>query len=132
MKTREQAEQRAFELFPIGDFPFREDVENQLILRETFLQCWDEMQEYNQKELLCEMMRKDEEGGVYNDIISHALRKGSKGVIMPKCVRLGELNKKNQLREAAENGSIEKLKNDYLRGEYELDEFVERLKEALK
>ena len=44
MKTREQAEERAMELFPIEDFPFKEDAERQEELRKAFLQCWDEMQ----------------------------------------------------------------------------------------
>jgi len=49
------------ELFPIDDFPFREDAERQEELRKAFLQCWEEMQqekkcgfcvEPKQKELL--------------------------------------------------------------------------------
>ena len=32
------------ELFPIEDFPFKEDAERQEELRKAFLQCWDEMQ----------------------------------------------------------------------------------------
>jgi hypothetical protein len=44
MKTRKEAEARSMELFPIDDFPFREDVERQEELRKAFLQCWEEMQ----------------------------------------------------------------------------------------
>jgi len=118
MKTREQAEQRALELYPEGEDGELSSHIN-LRKRESYIQCWEDMQSIknitqstdesvnvsksNQKELLCEMMRKDEESGVYDDIISHALRKGSKGVVMPKCVRLGDLNKNNQLRGAAKD-----------------------------
>lgn len=58
----------------------------------TKLETEGKLKKSVQKELLCEMMRKDEESGVYDEM------------------------------------SIEKLKNDYLRGEYELDEFVEQIK----
>jgi len=43
MKTREQAEAKAMELFPIEDFPFREDAERQEELRQAYLQCWEDM-----------------------------------------------------------------------------------------
>ena len=108
MKTREQAEKRAMELYEGSKDALTDHI--RLFERQAFLQCWDEMQKdkqrnqrisekseeevnkYVHKQLLCEMMRKDEESGVYDEM------------------------------------SIEKLKNDYLRGEYELDEFVEKLK----
>ena len=64
MKTREQAEQRANELWK----PINPNNEHLVLVnasrarqRQAFLQCWDEMQKFNQKELLCEIMRKDEE-----------------------------------------------------------------------
>jgi len=97
MKTREQAEQRALEIYREKMAFSTEGVA--MAARQGFLQCWEEMQKSNQKELLCEMMRKDEDSGVY---------------------------------ETQDKVSIEKLKNDYLRGEYELDEFIERLKKAIK
>lgn len=156
MKTREQAEARAMELFPNTHIA----TVNQLheVSRDAFLQCFDEMQQDKQtcgfcvepkksqhiseqseekvnksvqKELLCEMMRKDEEDGVYDDIISHALRKGSKGVIMPKAVRFGTLNKENQIREAAEKVVVVYLTSE-LTVPYRIQRAIEQLEKALK
>ena len=116
LQTREQAEARAMELFPKVPIHSQHYVTNQ-IGRQTFLQCWDEMQRRQneerlkdvpkkyrdmpievvnkqtcglrvepkgnqpiseqseekvnksvQKELLSEMMRKDEASGMYDDI----------------------------------------------------------------
>lgn len=101
MKTREQAEQRALELFPIHE---EFDVDRLKPLREAYLQGWEDSQQNKQtcgfcvepatellnekhsesldtkenegselpsekqKELVCEMMRKDEANGIYDDI----------------------------------------------------------------
>ena len=94
MKTREQAEARAMELFPdkTGILTEWGKLDVREYERQAFLQCWDEMQQDKQtcgfcvepkgsqpiseqsekkvnksvqKELLSEMMRKDEEDGVY-------------------------------------------------------------------
>ena len=98
MKTREQAEARALELYPILE---EFDVDRLKPLREAYLQGWQEAQQdeqtcgfcvepateltdekhsesldtkedegselpsEKQKELLCEMMRKDEASGMY-------------------------------------------------------------------
>ena len=79
MKTRKQAEARAIELFPKVPIHSQHYVTNQ-IGRKAFLQCWEEMQQdkqtcgfcvepkEEQKELLSEMMRKDEEDGLYDYI----------------------------------------------------------------
>lgn len=76
MKTRKQAEARANELCPDRSEVFG------LVDRAFyagFLQCWEEMQQdkqtcgfciepkQEQNELLSEMMRKDEEDGVYDE-----------------------------------------------------------------
>ena len=81
MKTREQAEKRAMELYEGSKDALTDHI--RLFERQAFLQCWDEMQKdkqrnqrisekseeevnkYVHKQLLCEMMRKDEESGVY-------------------------------------------------------------------
>jgi len=98
MKTREQAEEMALELYPIHE---EFDVDRLKPLREAYLQGWEEAQQdkqtcgfcvepateltdekhsesldtkenegselpsEKQKELLCEMMRKDEASGMY-------------------------------------------------------------------
>ena len=43
MKTKEQAEKKAFELYPIDDFPFREDAEHQEELRKAFLKGYSQL-----------------------------------------------------------------------------------------
>ena len=89
MKTREQAEARALELYPeikIKGEPVLDELWNEVLddenkgKRKAYLQCWEEMQQdkqtcgfcvepkKQQKELLCEMMRKDEDDGIYGDI----------------------------------------------------------------
>lgn len=114
LKTREQAEQRALELYPKVPIYSQHYVTNQ-VGRKAFLQCWDEMQEDKQrsqriseqseekvnksvqKELLCEMMRKDEESRVYElskDDIQELIEESEKEINL--------LEKYNQLREAAE------------------------------
>ena len=50
MKTREQAEQRALELFPIEDFPFQEDAKRQKELRQAYLKGWEEAQDTKLRE----------------------------------------------------------------------------------
>lgn len=87
MKTRQQAEERALELYPIHE---EFDVDRLKELREAYLQGWDDSQvamdakqaadevdrdkhtcgfcvepKQHQKELLKEMMRKDEDSGFY-------------------------------------------------------------------
>jgi len=118
MKTREQAEAIALEFYPdvndFGDHSFEFAVfkKEHRLLREGFLQCWEEMQQNKQtcgfcvepatelpnekhsesldtkedegselhsekqKELLCEMMRKDEEDDYRNgvrDVVKYLL-----------------------------------------------------------
>lgn len=46
MKTREEAEKRALELFPNGEKVMEKYTST--IQREAFLQCWDEMQQDKQ------------------------------------------------------------------------------------
>lgn len=77
LETREQAEARAMELFPIYE---EFDVDRLKPLREAYLQGWEDSQQdkqtcgfcvdpkQHQKELLKEMMRKDEESGMYDDL----------------------------------------------------------------
>ena len=92
MKTREQAEARAYQLYPRiwqsvdGNYTVHKQ-------QQAYLQCWDDMQEDNQTCGFCVEPKQEEE--------------------------------KPQPQER-----VEKLKNDYLRGEYELDEFIEKLNTA--
>jgi hypothetical protein len=51
MKTREEAEQRALELYPDNSIPnsttvYQSDIENEQ-QRKAFMKCWEEMQEDN-------------------------------------------------------------------------------------
>jgi len=74
MKTREQAEARARELYPRYSWD-----EVGMANLKGFMKCWEEMQQdkqtcgfcvepkQEQKELLCEMMRKDVDDGVYGE-----------------------------------------------------------------
>ena len=64
MKKRDEAEARAMELFPIDDFPFREDAERQEELRKAFLQCWDEMQANKQTCGFCVEPKKSKQEDV--------------------------------------------------------------------
>ena len=74
LETGEQAEARALELFPIHE---EFDVDRLKPLRDAYLQGWEDSQQnkqtcgfcvepkQHQKELLKEMMRKDEDSGMY-------------------------------------------------------------------
>lgn len=84
LETREQAEQRAVELFPKVPLFHNNYVSNKTG-RIGFLQCWDEMQDNsikdlgqtcgfcvkpskdNQRKLLSEIMREDEKDGIYEE-----------------------------------------------------------------
>jgi hypothetical protein len=51
MKTREQAQARALELYPIKDVGADYPVDANEVLRKAFLKCFDEMQESKQEEV---------------------------------------------------------------------------------
>jgi len=61
MKTREQAEARALELYPIEDFPFREDAERQEELRKAYLQCFDDIQVANEARQAADEVDRDKQ-----------------------------------------------------------------------
>jgi len=64
MKTREQAEARALELFPKVPIHSQHYVTNQ-IGRQSLLQCWEEMQQNKQTCGFCVEPKKED--GVYGE-----------------------------------------------------------------
>lgn len=132
LETREQAEQRAMELFPKVPLFHNNYVSNKGC-RIGFLQCWEEMQDNritdptktcgycikpskeNQRKLLSEMMREDEKDGIYEEsqrMSEQSSENVNESVDCPVCGTeytiegKGEthyyLPKDNQLREAVE------------------------------
>jgi len=143
MKTREQAEAMAMELFPDNSIPnsttvYQSDIENEQ-QRKAFLKCFDEMTKHKditktcgycvkpnnnqpisehpeekvnkfvQKELICEMMRKDEESGVYVRSITNCPTCGAECTVEGEGETHYYLPKDNEVREAAEM-SLETMK----------------------
>jgi len=105
LETRKQAEARALELYPeikVKGKPVLDELWNEVLddenkgKRKAYLQCWDEMQQdkqtcgfciepkQQQKELLSEIIRKDEEDGVYEltkDDIEELLNESEKELL---------------------------------------------------
>ena len=155
MKTKKDAIKRSLELFPKVPIHSQHYVTNQ-IGRKAYLQGWEEAQQdkqtcgfcvepkQHQKELICEMMRKDEDDGVYDNLSgvinevsdNSAIKKAFDNI--PKEVRdrhaKAAYEEHKQLREAAAKVTAFWRVNPSIVKDWEKDmhEFIEKLEKELK
>ena len=119
MKTREQAEARALELFPKVPIHSQHYVTNQ-IGRQSFLQCWEEMQQNKQTCGFCVEPASKVIKEAFDNIPKEVRDRHAKAAY----------NEHKQLREAAQS-AVDAYYNHSLCGEL-LKQAVMKIEKALK
>ena len=147
MKTREQAEQVAMELFPDPNHDTHWERERVKFLRQGFMQCYDELFKMKdlsqtcgycvkpskeiQRKLLSEIMREDENDGIYD-----LTRNDFQELLNESENEINSFQKHNQLREAAEKFvKIHNLRDSFpnwTKWSEEMESAFEQLEKALK
>jgi len=127
LQTREQAEARAMELFPKVPIHSQHYVTNQ-IGRQTFLQCWDEMQRHQNEERLKDVPKK------YRDMPIEVVNKQTCGLrVEPKGNQpISEQSEKKVNKSVQKELLSEMMRKDEASGMYDDINEIELLKKELK